>query len=265
MSDGARAVDLTGFVTLTKSEILRFIRRPSNTFAPPFITNVLYFSVFGVILGERVGTIADVPYILFILPGLVVLGAVSNSFENASFSIFHGRWNEYIHEVLTSPLSYAGMVWAYVLAAALRGVLVGGLIAGIGWAIVSALFRPVPVEQPVYLVAFLLIITLLFASLGVIGGLAASDFDDLTVMNQFILRPLVFFGAVFYSLEDLTPLLRDISLLNPMVYMVNGVRYGFLGVAEVDPLRSFVVLSGLTVAAVAIDIALFTSGYGLTD
>jgi len=265
MSTESSSLDLTGFLTLTKREILRFLRRPTNTFAPPLITNVLYFSVFGVILGERVGTIADVPYILFILPGLVVLGAVSNSFENASFSIFHGRWNEYIHEVLTSPLSYTSMVWAYVLSAAIRGLLVGTLIAVLGWGIISALYQPVPVEEPLYLLAFLIVITLLFASLGVIGGLLATDFDDLTVMNQFILRPLVFFGAVFYSIEDLTPLLRDISLLNPMVYMVNGVRYGFLGVAEVDPQLSLAVLLAMTAVAVTIDVSLFKRGYGLTD
>ncbi len=258
-------VDLTGFLTLAKREVLRFVRRPRNTFAPPFITNVLYFSVFGVVLGERVGTVADVPYILFILPGLVVLGAVSNAFENASFSIFHGRWNEYIHEVLTSPMSYAGMVWAYVLSSALRGLLVGGLIAGVGWGIVSALYRPVPVEHPLYLLAFMLVITLLFASLGVVGGLLAEDFDDLTVMNQFILRPLVFFGAVFYSLGDLPPTLRQVSLANPMVYMVNGVRYGFLGFAEVDARLSLAVLAGLTVATVLLDVWLFERGYGLTD
>ncbi|WP_418282314.1 ABC transporter permease [Halorubrum sp. DTA98] len=265
VASDARIVDRTGFLTLTKREVLRFIRRPTNTFAPPLITNVLYFSVFGVILGERVGTITGVPYILFILPGLIVLGAVSNSFENASFSIFHGRWNEYIHEVLTSPLSYTSMVWAYVLSAATRGLLVGGLIAVLGWGIISGLYQPVPVEEPLYLIAFLVVITLLFASLGVIGGLIATDFDDLTVMNQFILRPLVFFGAVFYSLEDLTPLLRDISLMNPMVYMVNGVRYGFLGVAEVSPQLSLAVLSGMTAVAVTIDVVMFKRGYGLTD
>ncbi len=265
MSGGRFAVDATGFLTLAKREILRYLRRPWNTFAPPFITNVLYFSVFGVILGERVGTITGVPYILFILPGLVVLGAVSNSFENSSFSIFHGRWNEYIHEVLTSPLSYTRMAWAYVLSAATRGLLVGGLIAAIGWGIISALYRPVPVEHPLYLLASLSVIALLFSGLGVVGGLIARDFDDLTVMNQFILRPLVFFGAVFYSLEDLTPLLRDISLFNPMVYMVNGVRYGFLGVAEVDPGFSLVVLGGMTVVVLAVDVAMFKRGYGLTD
>ncbi|SNR40010.1 ABC transporter permease [Halorubrum vacuolatum] len=265
MSGSTGRLDLTGFLTLTRREILRFLRRPTNTFAPPLITNVLYFSVFGVILGERVGTITGVPYILFILPGLVVLGAVSNSFENASFSIFHGRWNEYIHEVLTSPLSYGGMVWAYVLSAATRGLLVGALIALLGWAIISGLYQPVPVEEPLSLLAFLVVITLLFAGLGVMGGLFANDFDDLTVMNQFILRPLVFFGAVFYSLDDLTPLLRDISLLNPMVYMVNGVRYGFLGVAEVDPQRSLVVLSAMAAVVLLVDVFLFRRGYGLTD
>ena len=239
----------TGFYTLVKREILRYVRRPKNTFIPPFITNVLYFSVFGVVLGTR----------------LVVLGAVSNAFENASFSIFHGRWNEYIDETLTSPLSYTQMVWAYLLSSALRGVLVGTLIAVLGFGIISGLYQPVPLEEPLFLVAFMLVITLLFSSLGIVGGLVADDFDDLTMMNQFLLRPLVFFGAVFYSLNDLTPLLRDISMLNPMVYMVNGVRYGFLGVAEVDPLISLAVLSGATVVIIAVDIALFKRGYGLTD
>ena len=254
-----------GLYTLIKREILRYVRRPKNTFVPPFITNVLYFSVFGVVLGARVGEIIGVPYILFILPGLVVLGAVSNAFENASFSIFHGRWNEYIDETLTSPLSYTQMVWAYLLSSALRGVLVGTLIAGLGVGIISWLYQPVPIEEPLYLIAFLLVITLLFASLGIVGGLLADEFDDLTMMNQFLLRPLVFFGAVFYSLEDLTPLLRDISLLNPMVYMVNGVRYGFLGIAEVDPQLSLAVLSVATVVVTAINIRLFSQGFGLTD
>ena len=249
-----------GFRSLLKREILRFVRRPRNTFAPPAITNVLYFAVFGVILGSRIEGIDGIPYIRFILPGLVVLGAISNAFENSSFSIFHGRWNEYIHETLTSPLSYSSMVLAYILAAALRGVIVGLIIVAIG-----LLFTSVPIERPFYLAAFMLVVPTLFASLGVIGGLLAEDFDDLTVMNQFILRPLVFFGAVFYSLDVLDPLYRTLSLLNPMVYMVSGVRYGFLGYQEVDPLASLAVLCGLTLAVVLFDVYLFQRGYGLVD
>ena len=249
-----------GFRSLLRREILRFLRRPRNTFLPPAITNVLYFAVFGVILGRRIEGVAGFEYIVFLLPGLVVLGAISNAFENASFSIFHGRWNEYIHEVLTSPLSYTSMVLAYILAAAVRGIVVGLIIVAIG-----LVFTPVPLEEPLYLAAFMVVVPLLFASLGVVGGLIATDFDDLTVMNQFILRPLVFFGAVFYSLSVLPPLYRTLSLLNPMVYMVNGVRFGFLGYQEVDPLVSLAVLSGMTAAVIALDVYLFRRGYGLLD
>jgi ABC-2 type transport system permease protein len=256
----ASSVTSVGFRTVARREIERFLRRPKNTFAPPLITNILYFSVFGVILGERINTVNGVPYILFILPGLVVLGTISNAFENASFSIFHGRWNRYIEEALTSPLSYSTMVAGYTVAGAVRGLLVGTLIA-----VVGAVFTTVGVARPLYLVAFGLVITLLFASIGIVGGLWADDWDDLTMMNQFIVRPLVFFGGVFYSLAELPPLLRQISLLNPMVYMVNGVRYGFLGQAEVDPNVSLVVLSALTAVLVGVNVALFRRGYGLTE
>lgn len=250
----------TQFLALVQREVLRFTRRPYNTFLPPIITNTLYFSVFGVILGSRIGEIAGVSYLQFVLPGLVVLGAISDSFENASFTIFHGRWNDYIQAVVTSPMSNWTMLAAYVSASALRGVVTSLLIAGVG-----LLFTSVAVANPLYLTAFLLVITVLFSGLGVIGGLWADDFDYLTVMNQFILRPLVFFGAVFYSLDILPPLWRSVSLLNPMVYMVNGVRYGMIGVTEIDPNTSLGVLTGATIAVLLIDLLLFRRGYGLTD
>ena len=261
-----------GFRALFRRELLRFVRRPKNTFMPPAITNVLYFAVFGVILGGRIDEpVEGIGYILFLIPGLVVLGTISNAFENASFSIFHGRWNEYIHETLTSPLSYAEMVVAYVAASAVRGLIVGVIIA-----IIGALFVPITVENGLFLVATMVVVAALFAGFGIIGGLVARDFDDLTVMNQFILRPLVFFGAVFYSLTMLEPLWQYVSLLNPMVYMVDSVRYGLLGYsdmhhvapaayAEFAPYASLAILSLLTVVVIAIDVYLFKIGYGLTD
>ena len=255
---------LTGFKTLTRREILRFLRRPRNTFVPPFVTNVLYFAVFGVILGDRVGVVrADgqaIPYILYILPGLVVLGAISNAFENSSFSIFHGRWNEYIEEALTSPMSFSRMVAAYIVSGATRGLLVGALIAVIG-----AFFTPVGVARPLYLVAFALVVTLLFSSFGVVGGLWAEDWDNLTMMNQFIVRPLVFFGGVFYPLDALDGLFYTLSFLNPMVFTVDAVRYGFLDVNVLNPWLSLGVLAGATAVVFAIDVALVKRGYGLTE
>ncbi|RQH00737.1 ABC transporter permease [Natrarchaeobius oligotrophus] len=261
-----------GFRSLFRRELLRFVRRPKNTFMPPAITNVLYFAVFGVILGGRIDEpVPGIGYILFLIPGLVVLGTISNAFENASFSIFHGRWNEYIHETLTSPLSYVEMVFAYVAASAVRGLIVGVIIA-----IIGRLFVPISVENGLFLVATMIVVAALFSGLGIIGGLVARDFDDLTVMNQFILRPLVFFGAVFYSLTMLDPLWQYVSLLNPMVYMVDSVRYGLLGYSDmleiapaayaaVAPLLSLAVLTALTAVVLAIDVYLFKIGYGLTD
>jgi ABC-2 type transport system permease protein len=259
LSDDLNATT-TRLRTLFRREVLRFVKRPYNTFLPPIITNVLYFSVFGVILGSRIGEIAGVSYLLFVLPGLVVLGAISDSFENASFSIFHGRWNEYIHEVITSPMGHTEMAVSYVGASAIRGVVTSLLIVAVG-----LVFTPVPLSNPFYLLASILVITTLFGGLGVIGGLWADDFDYLTVMNQFILRPLTFFGAVFYSLEVLPPLWRSVSLLNPMVYMVNSVRYGMIGVTEVDPVASLGVLTGATVVVLAVDYLLIKRGFGITD
>lgn len=246
--------------SLIQREILRFVRRPYNTFLPPIITNSLYFAVFGVILGNRIGAISGVPYIQFVLPGLVVLGAISDAFENGSFSIFHGRWNDYIEEVITSPMSYGTIVTSYVTASAVRGLITSILIVGVALA-----FTSVPIANPFYLIAFLIVITTLFGGLGIIGGLWAADWDYLTVLNQFILRPLVFFGAVFYSLDVLPPLWRSISLLNPMVYMVNGVRYGMIGVTEINPNTSLVVLTCATIIVLGIDLLLFRRGYGITE
>jgi ABC-2 type transport system permease protein len=254
-----------GFRTLLRREILRFLRRPRNTFIPPMITNVLYFAVFGVVLGGRIDQIAGFQYIVFILPGLVVLGAISNAFENSSFSIFHGRWNDYIEAVLTSPLSHRSMVAAYLVASAIRGILVGAIIAAVGVGFLLATGTTLPISHPVYLVAFLVLISVLFAGFGIIGGLWARDFDYLTVLNQFIIRPLVFFGGVFYALDALPEPYRTISLLNPMVHMVNGVRYGFLGYSDVPVNLALGALAALTVVVVAVDVWLFRRGYGLVE
>jgi ABC-2 type transport system permease protein len=258
----------TGTITLVRREILRYVRRPRNTFLPPFVNNVLYFAVFGVILGERIGSYGDgVPYILFVLPGLVVLGAVSNGFENASFSIFHGRWNEYIHEVVTSPLSYRQLTFAYVAASTLRGVLVGIIIAivGVAFTVAHPAYSFVTIAHPVYLAVALTLVAALFACFGVVGGLWARDFDYLTVLNQFIIRPLVFFGGVFYPLDALDGVVYTLSFLNPMVFMVDAVRYGFLDVSAVDPLVSLGVLAAATLVVFTVDVELVRRGYGLTE
>ncbi|PSQ19766.1 ABC transporter [Halobacteriales archaeon QS_8_65_32] len=257
----------TGIRSLMRREILRYVRMPQSTFLPPLVTNALFFVVFGVIIGGRIDSYGQFSYILFILPGLVVLGVVSQGFQNASFTIFHGRWEDYIEEIQTAPLSYGEMVVAYVLTSALRGIIVGTFIGIIG--AVFTLLDPetavVGVAHPLYVVAFVLVISVLFSALGVVGGLWATTFDDLAVMNQFIIQPLVFVGAVFYPLSILAQPWQTVSLINPMVYMVDGVRYGFLGISEIGPDLSLAVLTVAAVVAVAVDAWLFRHGYGLTE
>jgi ABC-2 type transport system permease protein len=256
-----------GVRALARREILRYVRMPRSTFLPPLVTNTLFFVVFGVIIGERIRSYGEFSYILFILPGLVVLGVTAQGFQNASFTIFHGRWEDYIEEIQTAPLTYEEMVLAYVVTSALRGLIVGVLIAGVGaiFTLLDPGVATVGLAHPLYVVAFVLVVSVLFSGLGVIGGLWATTFDDLAVMNQFIIRPLVFVGAVFYPLSILDPLWRTVSLVNPMVYMVDGVRYGFLGIAEIDPNTSLVVLTVAAVVTVLVDVWLFRRGYGLTE
>lgn len=250
----------TGMWTLLEREVQRYVRNWRNTLLPPLITNSLYIIVFGSVLGTRIDDIQGFPYIVYILPGLITLGAIMNAFENTSFSIFHARWDDYIDEVLTSPMSYREMLAAYVGAAISRGIL-----AGIGILLVAFLFTAIPFRQPLYFIAFLLLSTTLFASFGILIGLWADEFSDLSTFSNFLITPLVFLGGVFYSLQMLPGIWRQISYLNPMAYMVNGLRYGMLGQADIPPMMSLGALFLATVVLLAIDIRLFRTGYGLRE
>lgn len=245
---------------LARREVLRVVRRPKNTVFPPIVTNALYVTVFGVILGARIGETAGVPYLQFVIPGLISLATIGQSFQNASFTIFHGRWEEYIESVVASPVGHREQVVAYLAASAVRGLAVGAVIFVLG-----LVFTDVPVRHPFVGLAFLLLVVVLFGSLGVAGGLWADDFDQLTVFNQFLIRPLVFFGGVFYPLSDLPGVVQTASYLNPMVYIVSGVRYGLLGTAAIAPFTALAVLAAASAVSVAGAVELMRRGYGLTE
>jgi len=210
---------------------------------------------------QQTGLSPSEAYILFILPGLVVLGMISNAFENASFSIFHGRWNEYIHEVLTLAAVPHRDGTGLRHGVELRGVVVGLIIWGIGW-----LFAPVPLVNPFYLLRVHdrhpgAVRRLRSHRRALGGGFRLPDGDES------VHHPAArLFGAVFYPLEALDGIALTVSYFNPMVYMVNGVRYGVVpGAVDVDPNTSLAVLTGLTVAVVALDVALVKRGYGLVE
>lgn len=250
----------TAVKALFAREVRRFIRNWRNTVVPPLITNALYIIVFGSILGTRIDTIQGYAYIDFILPGLVMLGAIMNSFENTSFSIFHARWDDYIDEILTSPMSYREMLLAYIAAAVIRGLLVGGLILAI-----AMLFTELTVLNPLLFLVFLFLATTLFAAFGIVVALHADEFGDLSTFTNFLITPLVFLGGVFYSLTMLPELWRAVSYLNPMTFIVNGLRYSMLNVSDIDPAISLIALATAVVVMLGIDVYLFRTGYGLRE
>ncbi|MFB6080259.1 MAG: ABC transporter permease [Haloferacaceae archaeon] len=250
------AVVRTG--TLCRREVVRFVTRPTTTVVPSLVTNGLFVTVFGVVLGARIGDVAGFSYLLFVLPGLMLLGTTTNAVQNSGFSVFHGRWEGYIDAVTSSPMSATEQVVAYVAASAVRGSAVG-----VGILLLGAAFAPVPLAHPLALAGFLLVVSVLFGGLGVLIGLWAADFDQLSLFNQFLLRPLVFVGGVFYPAGDLPPALRPLTTANPFFYMVNGYRYGLLGYAEVDPLGSFGVLLLTTAVVLVAAVSLVREGYGL--
>ncbi|MFB6281293.1 MAG: ABC transporter permease [Haloferacaceae archaeon] len=258
MSDTAIPAPLVRAGTLCRREVVRFVTRPATTVVPSLVTNGLFITVFGVILGNRIGEIAGFSYLLFVLPGLMLLGATTNAVQNSGFSVFHGRWEGYVDPITSSPMSHVEQVAAYVVASAIRGGAVG-----VGILLLGALFVPVPLANPVVLVGFLTVVSVLFGGIGVLIGLWAADFDQLNLFNQFLLRPLVFVGGVFYPASDLPPTLRPLTTANPFFYMVNGFRYGLLGFAEADPWTSFGVLGVTTAAVLTAAVGLVSAGYGL--
>ncbi|MFB6301414.1 MAG: ABC transporter permease [Haloferacaceae archaeon] len=258
MTDTPLPAPLVRAGTLCRREVVRFVTRPTTTVVPSLVTNGLFITVFGVILGSRIGDIAGFSYLLFVLPGLMLLGTTTNAVQNSGFSVFHGRWEGYVDTVTSSPMSHVEQVAAYVAASAVRGSAVG-----IGILLLGAAFAPVPLAHPGVLLGFLLVVSVLFGGIGVLIGLWAADFDQLNLFNQFLLRPLVFVGGVFYPASDLPPTLRPLATANPFFYMVNGFRYGLLGYAEADPWASFGVLLATTTVVLVAAVFLVREGYGL--
>lgn len=247
-----------GFWTLTRREIGRFLTLWRQTVFPPILSALLYVLIFGEALGSRIQEIDGWPYTEYILPGLAMMGALTSSYQNASSSLFIARHEQYIEDVLVAPLAYWEVVLAYTLGSIVRGVIVGALILGVG--IVAT---GLPIAHPVVTVAFLLVVTALLSCAGLIMALWAESWDHVMLLLNFLITPLVFLGGVFYSIRMLPDFWYGVSLFNPIFYMINGLRYGILGVADASPLWSFVLSATLATALFAWTVHLFKIGYKL--
>ena len=248
-----------GFSALAKREVLRFFVVFSQTIVPPLISSSLFIFVFGFSIGRNLKLLVEgVSYIQFMVPGLVMMHLIESSYTNCSSSLFIARWHNHIQEVLLSPLSYFEMVLALLIGGVARG-----MITASGVYLVSLLFTRFIFYNFWIVAYFFVVVTIIFSCLGLIVGLWAEGFEKLSVWGTFVLTPLIYFGGVFHSLEMVPSALRIVTRLNPIFYLVNGLRYGMLGVSDVSVAVSMGLAAFLAVALFVIVENLFRRGYKL--
>ncbi len=247
-----------GVRTLFSKEMRRFLRVPGQTLLSPLITTSLYFLVFGWSLGSRIQEVGGVPYARFILPGLVMLGVVTNAYLNSASSLFVMKLQGTVVDVLVSPLSYAEILGAFVGAAVTRGLLVGGIM----W-LVGAAFTGFGVAHPVAALLLLLLVASGFAALGFLTATWAASFEQVNFIPTFIVTPLTFLGGVFYSASMAPEPLRWLTRANPVYYLVETLRWALVGRADAWPGTGLIVAFGLASASLAVAYAVLRSGWRL--
>ncbi len=249
---------LIGFWTLVRREIVRFSSVFSQTLFPPVVSSFLYIFIFGFSLGNRIQEIQGVGYLQFLIPGLIMMYLIEASYANTSSSLFISRWANYIEELLVTPLSYFEMVFAILIGGLARSLVIVAGVYG-----VSLFFVRSPLAHPEVVLFFLIFVSLTFSSMGMIVALIAEEFEHLSIATTFVITPLIFFGGVFHSITMVPEPLRGLTAFNPMFYMVNGMRYGMLGISDVSIGQCIMVVIGLFLALFSTTVYLFKMGYKL--
>lgn len=251
-------MNVIGTRTLLSKEIRRFLKVPGQTVLSPLISTTLYFVVFGYTLGARQADIEGVPYIRFIVPGLVFLGIANNAFLNSSSSLFITKIQGTLVDLLVAPLGPLELLIAFIAGAMVRGLMVGLLT----WA-VALLFTGLPHLHWGATIFFLFAASYVFSMLGLLAGLWAEKFEQINFFPTFFMLPLTFLGGVFYSVDKLPEPFRTASLFNPIVHMVEGLRYGMLGLPEGKVAFGALLLASLSVVTTGVAFVLLKSGYKL--
>jgi ABC-2 type transport system permease protein len=246
------------FASLLRREVSRFMKIKRQTVGAPMLETFLYISVFGAALGSRVGELHGYDYVVFVVPGLIMMAWAMNAFSNNSSSILQQKFQRAIDDQLSSPASPLELLLAFSLGGFLRGMLVSTLT----FAAASVLID-IPVEHVLVLVPALFLVGFFFAQLGVLVGVRAEQFDDVSFAQTFVLQPLLFLGGVFYSASLLPQPFETLTHINPIYYMIGLVRYGFLGYSETNIALSLLFLTAATAALFAVNLQLFVRGYKL--
>jgi ABC-2 type transport system permease protein len=250
--------------TITRREVVRILRIWSQTLLPPAITMTLYFVIFGRLIGSRVGQIATdqsgnpISYIEYIAPGLVMMSVVQNSYGNITSSFFGAKFQRFVEEMLVSPMPSWTILAGYVSGAVLRGLMVGIIVLAI-----SMCFTKIHLYHPIITITTFILAAVIFALLGFVNAIYAKKFDDIAIIPTFILTPLTYLGGIFYNVAQLPSPWKEISHLNPILYMVNAFRYGLLGVSDVDLTWAYLIMLGFVFGLGALCLNLLHRGVGL--
>lgn len=251
------------YSTIVKKEVNRFMRIWTQTLLPPVITQSLYFVIFGNFIGERIndsnGTFENgVSYIQFVIPGLVMMAVITSSFSNVVSSFFGSKFQKNIEELLVSPTPNWVVIAGFVTGGVLRGVMVGAIVFA-----VSMFFVRPEINNPGMIFLFSVLTAMVFSLGGLTNGIFAKKFDDVQIFPTFVLTPLTYLGGVFYSIERLPEFWQGVSRLNPVVYMIDGFRYGFYGFSDYNVWASLSGLAILTLVLIILNMHLLAKGIGL--
>ncbi|MBX3712298.1 MAG: ABC transporter permease [Lysobacter sp.] len=248
----------TAFMTIVRREVSRILRIWGQTLVPPAITMTLYFLIFGGLIGSRVGEMDGIRYMDFIVPGLVMMSVIQNSYGNISSSFFGAKFGRHIEEMLVSPMPSWVILGGYVAGAVLRGLLVGAIVLAI-----AMLFTQVRIPHPLVTLSTILLGATIFALAGFVNAVYAKKFDDIAIVPTFILTPLTYLGGVFYSVKLLPGWAESATHLNPVFYMVNAFRYGLLGVSDVPLWVAYALMLGFVVVLGGLGLWLLKRGVGM--
>jgi ABC-2 type transport system permease protein len=255
---GNAARHWTSLVTVMRREVMRILRIWGQTLVPPAITMTLYFLIFGGLIGSRVGTMDGIRYMDFIVPGLVMMSVIQNSYGNISSSFFGAKFGRHVEELLVSPMPPWVILGGYVAGAVLRGLMVGVIVLCI-----AMFFTKVRVPHPLVTLSTVLLGATIFSLAGFVNAVYAKKFDDVAIVPIFILTPLTYLGGVFYSVKLLPGWAETATHANPIFYMVNAFRYGLLGVSDVPLWIAYALMLGFVVVLATLGLTLLRRGVGL--
>ena len=251
---------LIALYTLIRRELVRMFRIASQVFLPPVITTLLYFLIFGTVIGNRIGIIQGISYAAFIAPGLIMMAVITNAYSNVSTSLFSVRFQRSNEEMLVSPMHYSLLLLGYTLSGVLRGVIVAALVYLVAYFFLDVEFSRLPMTLLV-----VILVAALFSLAGFTNGMLARTFDDVALVPTFILAPLTYLGGVFYATSMLPVFWQKVSYFNPIFYMVNALRQAMIGHQEINMTLAMGIICLMLVCLTVLNLVLLKKGVGLHD